>query len=668
MPSFYDSFLLRCRASLQCRIRSISYSGQVPPVSSNRPVRNIAIIAHVDHGKTTLVDKLLHQAGTFAAHQHIAERVMDSNDIERERGITILAKNTSVEYNGVHINIVDTPGHADFGGEVERVLSMVDGVLLLVDAVEGPMPQTRFVTRKALAQGLKPIVVVNKVDRPGARPDWVVNATFDLFDKLGATEDQLDFAVVYASALNGYAVLDLADAPSPHAPSGEHARGEDNVTHGAAGDKKLDMRPLFDTVISRVPSPPGDPEGPLQLQISNIDYSSYVGRIGIGRVARGKVRPGQDVLVMTGDQEQRKAKINQVLGFRGLERVQVDEAIAGDIVLINGIEGISIGQTIADPAQPEALPMLKVDEPTLTMNFQVNSSPLAGKEGKFVTSRQLRERLQRELQSNVALRVEDTADTDVFTVSGRGELHLTILIENMRREGYELAVSRPRVMLRMVDGVKCEPFEILTVDVEEANQGAVMDALGQRRGDLVDMQSDGRGRVRLDYRIPARGLIGFQGEFLNLTRGNGLQSHVFDDYGPMKPDLAARHNGVLISAEHGPAVAYALWKLQDRGRMFVAPGDPLYEGMVIGIHSRDNDLVVNPIKGKQLTNVRSSGTDEAVRLVPAIELTIEKAVEFIADDELVEITPKSIRIRKRHLLEHERKRASRVTNSETVAE
>ena len=635
-------------------------------MSSNRPVRNIAIIAHVDHGKTTLVDKLLHQAGTFAAHQHIAERVMDSNDIERERGITILAKNTAVEYNGFHINIVDTPGHADFGGEVERVLSMVDGVLLLVDAVEGPMPQTRFVTRKALAQGLKPIVVVNKVDRPGARPDWVVNATFDLFDKLGATEEQLDFAVVYASALNGYAVLDLADAPSPHASSAEHPRGEDNVKHGDAGDKVLDMRPLFDTVISRVPSPPGDPEGPLQLQISNIDYSSYVGRIGIGRVARGKVRPGQDVLVMTGDQEQRKAKINQVLGFRGLERVQVDEAVAGDIVLVNGIEGISIGQTIVDPEKPEALPMLKVDEPTLTMNFQVNSSPLAGKEGKFVTSRQLRERLQRELQSNVALRVEDTADTDVFMVSGRGELHLTILIENMRREGYELAVSRPRVMLRMVDGVKCEPFEILTVDVEEANQGAVMDALGQRRGDLVDMQSDGRGRVRLDYRIPARGLIGFQGEFLNLTRGNGLQSHVFDDYGPMKPDLAARHNGVLISAEHGAAVAYALWKLQDRGRMFVSPGDPLYEGMVIGIHSRDNDLVVNPVKGKQLTNVRSSGTDEAVRLVPPIELTIEKAVEFIADDELVEITPKSIRIRKRHLLEHERKRASRTTNSETA--
>ena len=632
---------------------------------SARPIRNIAIIAHVDHGKTTLVDKLLHQAGTFAAHQHIAERVMDSNDIERERGITILAKNTAVDYNGVHINIVDTPGHADFGGEVERVLSMVDGVLLLVDAVEGPMPQTRFVTRKALAQGLKPIVVINKIDRPGARPDWVVNATFDLFDKLGATEDQLDFAVVYASALNGYAVADLADAPPPSPPSGEHARGEDNVV---PGHEKLDMRPLFETIISRVPSPPGDPESPLQLQISNIDYSSYVGHIGIGRIARGKLRPGQEVLVMTGDEEQRKAKVNQVLGFRGLERVQLDEGVAGDIVLVNGIEDISIGQTLADIDQPEALPMLKVDEPTLMMNFQVNSSPLAGKEGKFVTSRQVRERLQRELQANVALRVEDTSDTDVFLVSGRGELHLTILIENMRREGYELAVSRPRVLLKTINGVKHEPFEILTVDVEDQHQGIVMEALGQRRGDLVDMQSDGRGRVRLDYRIPARGLIGFQSEFLNLTRGNGLQSHVFDDYGPMKPDMAGRHNGVLISAEHGAAVAYALWKLQDRGRMFVSPGDPLYEGMVIGIHSRDNDLIVNPIKGKQLTNVRSSGTDEAVRLVPPIELTIEKAVEFIADDELVEITPKSIRIRKRHLVEHERKRAARASSSDVVAE
>ena len=613
-----------------------------------RPVRNIAIIAHVDHGKTTLVDKLLHQAGTFAAHQHIAERVMDSNDIERERGITILAKNTAVDYNGVHINIVDTPGHADFGGEVERVLSMVDGVLLLVDAVEGPMPQTRFVTRKALAQGLKPIVVVNKVDRPGARADWVVNATFDLFDKLGATEEQLDFPVVYASALNGYAVINLAEVPQ--------------------GDNKGDMHLLFETIIARVPAPPSDANGPLQLQISNIDYSSYVGRIGIGRIARGKVIPGQEVMVLTGDNARRKAKINQVQGFRGLERVQLDEGLAGDIVLVNGIEGISIGETIADPDQPEALPMLKVDEPTLTMNFQVNSSPLAGMEGKFITSRQVRERLHRELQSNVALRVEDTNDTDVFLVAGRGELHLTILIENMRREGYELAVSRPRVLLKTIDGVKCEPFEILTVDVEDHHQGIVMEALGQRRGDLVDMQSDGRGRVRLDYRIPARGLIGFQGEFLNLTRGNGIQSHVFDDFAPMKPDIPGRRNGVLISAESGQAVAYALWKLQERGRMFVSPGDPVYEGMVIGIHSRDNDLVVNPIKGKQLTNVRASGTDEAVRLVPPVELTIEKAVEFIADDELVEITPKSLRIRKRHLLEHERKRAARASNSEVVAE
>ena len=627
-----------------------------------RPVRNIAIIAHVDHGKTTLVDKLLHQAGTFAAHQHVAERVMDSNDLERERGITILAKNLAVDYNGFHINIVDTPGHADFGGEVERVLSMVDGVLLLVDAVEGPMPQTRFVTRKALAQGLKPIVVVNKVDRPGARPDWVINATFDLFDKLGATEEQLDFAVVYASALNGYAVLDLADAPPPHAPTGAHSKGTDNVIVTDEGEKKLDMRPLFDTIIERVPAPPGDPDGPLQLQISNINYSSYVGRIGIGRIARGKVRGGQEVMVLTGDSSQRKGKINQVLGFRGLDRIVLDEAVAGDIVLVNGIEDIGIGQTIADLNHPEALPMLKVDEPTLTMTFQVNSSPLAGKEGKFVTSRQLRERLVRELQSNVALRVEDTPDTDVFMVSGRGELHLTILIENMRREGYELAVSRPRVMLRMIDDVKCEPFEMLTVDVEENHQGIVMEALGHRRGDLVDMQSDGRGRVRLDYRIPARGLIGFQNDFLNLTRGNGIQSHVFDEYAPMKPEIAGRRNGVLISAEDGQAVAYALWKLQERGRMFVSPGEALYEGMVIGIHSRDNDLVVNPIKGKQLTNVRSSGTDEAVRLVPPIELTIEKAVEFITDDELVEITPKSIRIRKRHLLEHERKRAARTSN------
>ena len=599
-----------------------------------RPIRNIAIIAHVDHGKTTLVDKMLHQAGSFAAHQHIAERVMDSNDIERERGITILAKNCAVDYQGVHINIVDTPGHADFGGEVERVLSMVDGVLLLVDAVEGPMPQTRFVTKKALALGLRPIVVVNKVDRPGARPDWVINHTFDLFDKLGANEEQLDFPVVYASALNGYAMLDLKH------PS-------------------TDMRPLFDTVLNHVRAPEGNPDEPLQLQISALDYSSFVGRIGIGRISRGRLKPGQDVMVLAGSAAPKKARVNQVLGFRGIERIQLDEALAGDIVLVNGIEDLGIGFTLADIDRPEALPMPAVDEPTLTMNFQVNTSPFAGKEGKFVTSRQLRERLEKELLTNVAMKLEETGDTDSFLVSGRGELHLTILLESMRREGYELAVSRPHVVIREIDGVKCEPFEMLTVDVDEANQGAVMEALGARRGDLQDMVSDGRGRVRLDYRIPARGLIGFQSDFMTMTRGTGLMSHVFDEYAPMRPEIAARRNGVLISAEQGEAVAYALWKLQERGRMFVNPGDRLYEGMVIGIHSRDNDLVVNPIKGKQLTNIRASGTDEAVTLTPPIQLTLESAVEFIADDELVEITPKTIRIRKRFLQEHERKRAAR---------
>jgi GTP-binding protein len=603
----------------------------------SRNVRNIAIIAHVDHGKTTLVDKLLRQAGTFAAHQHVTERVMDSNDLERERGITILAKNCAVQYEGTHINIVDTPGHADFGGEVERVLSMVDSVLLLVDAVEGPMPQTRFVTRKALALGLKPIVVVNKVDRPGARPDWVVNQTFDLFDKLGATEEQLDFPVVYASALNGFATLDQ-------------------------NTQSDNMRPLFDAILKHVPVRDADLEAPLQLQICSLDYSSFVGRIGIGRVARGRIRSGQQVAVMRGpDSEPKLAKINQVLVFRGLERTVVDQAEAGDIVLVNGIEDIGIGVTLCDPARPDALPLLKVDEPTLTMNFLVNTSPLAGRDGKYVTSRQIRERLERELQSNVALKVEFTADSDTFVVSGRGELHLTILLENMRREGYEMAVGRPRVVMRTINGVREEPYELLTVDVEDGHQGAVMEELGRRRGDLQDMQADGKGRTRLEYRIPARGLIGFQGEFLNITRGTGLASHIFDDYGPVKGEMEERRNGVLISQDDGEAVAYAPWKLQDRGRMFVSPGDALYEGMVIGIHSRDNDLVVNPIKGKQLTNVRASGTDEAVRLVPPIELTLEKAVEFIADDELVEITPKSIRIRKRHLKEHERKRASRGT-------
>ena len=601
----------------------------------SRQIRNIAIIAHVDHGKTTLVDKLLSQAGSFASYKHIAERVMDSNDLERERGITILAKNCAVDYEGVHINIVDTPGHADFGGEVERVLGMVDGVLLLVDAVEGPMPQTRFVTKKALALGLRPIVVINKVDRNGARPDWVINKTFDLFDKLGATEEQLDFPVVFASALNGYATLDLAK------PS-------------------TDMRPLFDAVLKHVPAPDTDVDAPLQLQISALDYSSFVGRIGVGRVRRGRVKPGQEVMVMNGDRTPKKARINQVLGFRGIERVPLDEALAGDIVLINGIDEIGIGVTLADVTSPEALPMPKVDEPTLTMNMMVNTSPLCGKEGKFITSRQIRDRLNKELLVNVALRVEDTDNTDVFLLAGRGELHLTILLETMRREGFEMGVGKPRVVYRDIAGQKCEPFEVLTVDVEDTNQGAVMEELGRRRGDLQDMQPDGHGRVRLEYRIPARGLIGFQSEFMTMTRGTGIMAHVFDDYAPVKADMPGRRNGVLISSEAGDAVAYALWKLEDRGRMIVVPGDKLYEGMIIGIHSRDNDLIVNPIKGKQLTNVRASGTDEAVRLTPPVRLTLESAVEFIDDDELVEITPLSIRVRKRFLTENERKRTGRL--------
>ena len=599
-----------------------------------RALRNIAIIAHVDHGKTTLVDKLLQQAGTFAAHQHVAERVMDSNDLEKERGITILAKNTAVDYQGVHINIVDTPGHADFGGEVERVLSMVDSVLLLVDAVEGPMPQTRFVTKKALALGLRPIVVVNKIDREGARPDWVINHTFELMDKLGAKEDQLDFPIVYASALNGWATLDWRK-PEP------------------------DMRALFDTVLKHVPEPKVDTEGSLQLQISALDYSSYVGRIGIGRIRRGSIKPGQEVMLLARDKSPKRAKVNQVQSFQGLNKVQMELAEAGEIVLINGIDDLSIGCTVSSTDNPEALPLMGVDEPTLTMNFQVNTSPFAGQEGKFVTSRQIRERLDRELLVNVALKVEETEDTDVFLVSGRGELHLTILLENMRREGYELAVGKPRVVMKLINGEQCEPYEMLTVDVEDTNQGVVMEALGQRKADLLDMVPDGRGRVRLDYRIPARGLIGFQTDFMNMTRGTGIKSHVFDEYAPIRGDLPSRRNGVLISGEQGEAVAYALWKLQERGRMFVTPGDRLYNGMVIGIHSRDNDLVVNPIKGKQLTNVRASGTDEAVALVPAIQLSLESAIEFIDDDELVEITPKTIRIRKRFLLEHERKRASR---------
>lgn len=605
-----------------------------------RAIRNIAIIAHVDHGKTTLVDQLLKQSGTFRANQAVAERVMDSNDIERERGITILAKNCAVEYEGTHINIIDTPGHADFGGEVERVLSMVDGVLLLVDAVEGPMPQTRFVTKKALALGLKPIVVINKIDRPGARPDWVINQTFDLFDKLGATEEQLDFPVIYASALNGFA----------------------GFTDDVEELKKIgNMKAIFDTILEKVPVRDDDPDGPLQMQISSLDYSSYVGKIGIGRIKRGRIKPLQEVLIMNGpDSEPKRAKVNQVLKFQGLERKLVDEAEAGDIVLINGIEEIGIGTTLTDVNHPDALPLLHVDEPTLTMNFHVNTSPLAGKEGKFVTSRQIRERLERELKSNVAMRMKPTDNEGVFEVTGRGELHLTILIENMRREGYELAVSRPRVVYKEVDGVKMEPFEMLTVDVEENHQGPVMEELGRRKGDLQDMQPDGKGRVRLEYRIPARGLIGFQNDFLTMTRGTGVMSHVFDEYGPVKSgDLGERRNGAIISQDDGNAVAYALWKIQERGRLFIGPGEPIYEGMVIGVHSRDNDIVVTPIKGKQLTNIRASGTDEAIRLVPPIQLTLESAVEFINDDELAEITPKSIRIRKRWLKEFERRRAAR---------
>ncbi len=604
----------------------------------SRAIRNIAIIAHVDHGKTTLVDQLLRQSGTFRDNQHIAERVMDSGDIEKERGITILSKNCSIQYGDTHINIVDTPGHADFGGEVERVLSMVDSVLLLVDAVEGPMPQTRFVTRKALALGLKPIVIINKIDRPGARADWVINHTFDLFDKLGATEEQLDFPVIYASGLNGFAVLN-------------------------ENDERTDMRPLFDAILRHVPTPDVDPNGPLQLQVCSLDYSTYMGQLGIGRIKRGRIRPNQEVVVMYGDENRGKGKVSQVLTFKGLERSPSESAEAGDIVLISGISQVNIGVTLCDPEHLEGMPPISVDEPTLTMNFLVNTSPLAGREGKYVTSRQIRERLEKELLKNVALRVNFTSDSDVFEVSGRGELHLTILLENMRREGYELAVGRPRVVNKDIDGVRCEPYELLTVDVEEDHQGGVMEELGRRRGELQDMQPDGKGRVRLEYRIPARGLIGFQGEFLTMTRGTGLASHVFDDYGPIAGGMAERRNGVLISQNDGEAVAYALFNLQDRGRMFVSPGDILYEGIIIGIHTRDNDLIVNPIKGKQLTNVRASGKDEAVILTPPIQLTLESAIEFIADDELVEITPKSIRLRKRYLKEIDRKRAAKAENN-----
>jgi GTP-binding protein len=598
-------------------------------------LRNIAIIAHVDHGKTTLVDKLLQQSGTFAAHQQMGTRIMDSNDLEKERGITITAKNTALRWQDYRINIIDTPGHADFGGEVERVLSMVDSVLLLVDAMDGPMPQTRFVTRKAFALGLKPIVVINKVDRPGARPSWVLDQTFDLFDKLGATEEQLDFPVVYASALNGYASLDM------------------DVREG-------DMTPLFETIIKNVAAPDVDPEGPFQMQVSSLDYSSYVGAIAVGRIKRGRVKPGQNITVVDPEGKTRPGKVLQVLGFMGLERTEVPEANAGDIIAITGIEGPHISDTFCDPANVEALPALTVDEPTVTMSFEVNNSPFAGQDGKYVTSRQIRERLDRELITNVALRVEDTGSPDKFRVSGRGELHLGILIENMRREGYELGVSRPQVIIKEINGEKQEPYETLTVDVEAQHQGTVMEKLGSRKGELLNMEPDGKGRVRLDYMIPARGLIGFQTEFLTATAGSGLIYHVFDHYGPMKGgELKGRQNGVLISNGVGASVAYALFNLQERGRMFLAPGEEMYEGMIVGVHNRDNDLVVNAMKGKQLTNMRASGSDEAVILTPPIQLTLERALEFIEDDELVEVTPHHLRLRKRYLKENERKRADR---------
>ena len=598
-------------------------------------LRNIAIIAHVDHGKTTLVDELLKQSGTFESRANMGARVMDSNDLERERGITILAKNTAIRWRDHRINIVDTPGHADFGGEVERVLSMVDSVLLLVDAVDGPMPQTRFVTRKAFALGLRPIVVINKVDRPGARVNWVLDQTFDLFDKLGATEEQLDFSVVYASALYGYASL------SPDVREG-------------------DMTPLFEAILRHTPPPEVDPDGPFQMQVSSLAYSSYVGTIATGRIKRGTVRTNQVVAVIDREGKRREGKVLQVLGFLGLERTEVKEASAGDIIAVTGIDPIYISDTLCDPSRPEALPPLTVDEPTVSMTFEINTSPFVGQDGKFVTSRQLRERLERELIHNVALRVEDTADADKFKVSGRGELHLGILIETMRREGYELAVSRPQVITKIVDGEVHEPYEALTLDVEQAHQGVLIERLGNRRGDLLAMEPDASGRIRLEYIIPSRGLIGFQTEFLSLTSGTGLMHHVFDHYGPVKKgDIGGRVNGVLIANGAGKSVAYALFSLQERGRLFIGPGEDLYEGMIIGIHSRDNDLVVNPLRGKQLTNMRASGSDENILLTPPIQLTLERAIEFIDDDELVEVTPHHIRLRKRYLKENDRKKAQR---------
>jgi GTP-binding protein len=598
-------------------------------------IRNIAIIAHVDHGKTTLVDKLLHQSGTLESRGERVERVMDSNDQERERGITILAKNTAIDWNDYHINIVDTPGHADFGGEVERVLSMVDSVLLLVDAVDGPMPQTRFVTQKAFAQGLNPIVVINKVDRDGARPDWVVNEVFDLFDKLGATDEQLDFPIIYASALDGISGHDMDEMAQ-------------------------DMQPLFETVVEKVPPPDVTVDAPFQMQISALDYNSYVGVIGVGRVTRGKACKNQQVVIIDREGNSRKGKILQVKSHLGLERIDVDEAQAGEIVCISGIDKLNISDTLCDPDTPEAMLPLSVDEPTISMTFQVNDSPFAGKEGKYITTRQIKDRLERELLYNVALRVEQGDTPDKYRVSGRGELHLSVLIESMRREGFELAVSRPEVIIHEEDGVLKEPVESLVVDCDEQHQGSVMEELGRRRADLQDMLPDGKGRVRLQFLIPTRGLIGFRSQFLSMTSGSGLMTHVFDHYGDYKDiELATRNRGVLVSMVKGKVLGFSLFNLQDRGKLFVDPNVEVYEGMIVGLHSRDNDLAVNPTKGKQLTNVRASGTDENIVLSPAIKHTLEQAMEFIADDELVEVTPENIRLRKKYLTENERKRHSR---------
>lgn len=596
-------------------------------------LRNIAIIAHVDHGKTTLVDKLLAQSGTLERRDEGAERVMDSNDQEKERGITILAKNTAIEWNGYHINIVDTPGHADFGGEVERVLSMVDCVLLLVDAVDGPMPQTRFVTSKAFEQGLNPIVVINKIDRPGARPDWVMDQVFELFDNLGATDEQLDFPVIYTSAINGIAGLEPDDMAE-------------------------DMTPLFEMIVDKVNAPAVDIDGPFQMQISALDYSSYVGVIGVGRITRGALKPNQQVIVVGADGKEKKGKVLKVMGHLGLERVEVTEARAGDIVCITGIDGLSISDTLCDPDKVEALPPLSVDEPTVSMTFIVNDSPFAGKEGKFVTTRNIKDRLEQELIHNVALRVAPGDTPDKFVVSGRGELHLSVLIETMRREGFEMSISRPEVVQKIVDGKIHEPYEIVVIDVEEQHQGSIMEELGLRKAEMTNMEPDGKGRVRLEFLMPSRGLIGFRGLFLTLTSGSGIMTSIFDHYGPAKEgDVAKRQNGVLVSMVSGKTAAYALFNIQSRGRLFLGHAVDIYEGQIVGIHSRNNDLAINPIKGKQLTNVRASGTDEALTLVPPITHTLEQALEFIEDDELVEVTPESIRIRKKLLTENARKRA-----------